>query len=757
MSSPVPAARLDSPEMSLRRQSGARQAPRRLPRWLLPALWLAALLPAIAQSQERPARRVANIVGVAVEEYAKGVDSTGRLISQVEFDEAVSFLGDAREAAARLGGPRADSAKSGVDSLSAMMKRSVPPAALASLVKQIMSALGADAALELPTRPVDLAAGRRLYDANCASCHGPRGLGDGPLARTSTPPAPALGTMEVMRDVTPALMFRIVSVGVAGTPMIAWESRLTADERWDVISYINSMRASPERVAEGQGLYVQRCAGCHGATGASDGLMNPALSRLPAELSSFAWQAEKSDVQIAHSIRAGVVGAAMPPNRDLTDGDLDRVVSYVRTLSLNDQPAARAAASTDRVNAQRRVMSLLDEALAAARGGRHDEAADRAFDSYIAFEPMETPARARDPGMVLALERHFADFRGAIGANDLRAAERSRNAIEEGLKPLVAMTRRSVGPWGAFFDSFLIILREGFEAILVIGAIVALLIKTGHRERLRSIWLGVLAALGASALLAVVLATTLRAIPASREIIEGVTMLVAVAVLFSVSYWLISKVEAAKWQQFIREKVTAALEHGGGKALAFVAFLAVFREGAETALLYQALFHEDTTSTLGVGLGIVVGAAALVVIFTLFYRYGVRIPLRPFFAVTSALLYYLAFVFIGKGVAELQEGNVIPYTVLPGWPHIDRMGIYPTVETLLAQTLLIVLLVFALLKTFWPRRAVTLPTVPPEASPRASDTSLAPILERLERLERRLDAAEEAITDSARNTVGGPR
>src|SRR4029079_1214445 len=100
-------------------------------------------------------------------------------------------------------------------------------------------------------------------------------------------------------------------------------------------------------------------------------------------------------------------------------------------------------------------------------------------------------------------------------------------------------------------------------------------------------------------------------IPTSREIVEGVTMLVAVAGLFSVSYWLISRVEAAKWQQFIKEKVTNALEHGGGKALAFVAFLAVFREGAETALFYQALFNEGTHVVLPITLGILVGFAAL--------------------------------------------------------------------------------------------------------------------------------------------------
>ena len=164
---------------------------------------------------------------------------------------------------------------------------------------------------------------------------------------------------------------------------------------------------------------------------------------------------------------------------------------------------------------------------------------------------------------------------------------------------------------------------------------------------------------------AVVLRTVLLAIPASRDIIEGLTMLVAVGVLFSVSYWLISRVEAAKWQQFIREKVNNALEHGGGRALAFVAFLAVYREGAETALFYQALFNEGAHVALPIALGIIVGFAALAVIFTLFYRFGVRIPLRPFFSVTSVLLYYMAFVFMGTGIRELQEGNAIPITLDP--------------------------------------------------------------------------------------------
>jgi high-affinity iron transporter len=407
----------------------------------------------------------------------------------------------------------------------------------------------------------------------------------------------------------------------------------------------------------------------------------------------------------------------MPGTPHLSDGDIAKMVAYIRSLPLRGgvvsvADVATAPGDSGGAQAAKAVLAKLDEALAAARAGRASEASDRGFDAYIAFEPLETPARAKSPGLVAAMERQFSDFRGAITSNDLRGAEKARDAIEVNLPSVVELTRPTSGGWAAFLQSLLIIVREGFEAILVVGAVVAFLIKTGNRERLRSIWVGSGLGVLASAVTAVVLQTLLRAMPMSRDLIEGATMLVAVAVLFSVSYWLISKVEAAKWQQFIREKVTNALKHGGGAALAFVAFLAVYREGAETALFYQALFGEGSKLLVPILLGIVVGALILALIFTLFYRYGVRIPLRPFFAVTSVLLYYMAFVFMGKGIRELQEVNAFPMTVLRGFPHLDAMGIYPTLETLLGQLLLVLLFIGALAKTFWPKRSVTLPTMP---------------------------------------------
>jgi high-affinity iron transporter len=179
-----------------------------------------------------------------------------------------------------------------------------------------------------------------------------------------------------------------------------------------------------------------------------------------------------------------------------------------------------------------------------------------------------------------------------------------------------------------------------------------------------------------------------------------------------VSYWLLSKMEVAKWNHFVKSKVQDALDSGSGFALACAAFLAVYREGFETVLFYKALFLSSGQSggTMPILGGIVVGSIAMIGVYVAINRFGLRLPLKPFFGVTSGFLYYMAFVFAGKGVAELQEGGFISTTFINGGPRVPALGIYPTVESLLAQGALLVLLLLALVWTFViaPRRSVKL-------------------------------------------------
>ncbi len=657
-------------------------------------LTFAVVLPRAAVAQDHPGKRLAGIVAVALDEYAKGVDQRGRLTSATEYDEAASFLVDARDVAGRLTGGHTAQVRALVDTLSAAVRAKVPPTALEVIHQRLVAALGADALLDMPTRRVDLARGQTLFGTNCASCHGAMAEGSGPAAKGLTTVPPSL-VGAAMHEKAPATLYRVVSVGIAGTAMAGWASSLSPDDRWDIVHYLASLRSTATEVARGDSIWkATHAVNMKGAT-------------LPAELSRFEYSAERSDLQLALSIKDA--GAATGTTAPMTDADVNAVVAYVRALPTRESAVLAAAPPTKATTqnlaavaqaAARTVLALMDEALAAAKAGRKADAGDKAFDAYLAFEPLETRARALEPAKVSAMEASFAAFKANVKLGNVAGAVAARDSIAQQLPRMVELAQPVGDFWELFLQSFLIILREGFEAILVIGAIITFLVKTGHKERVRSVWQGVVAALVASFATAVVLATVLSQIPASREIVEGVTLLIAVAVLFSVSYWLISKVEGAKWQQFIREKVNVALKQGGGAALAFTAFLAVYREGAETALFFQALFQQPGAVGMPISLGLAAGFGALTFIFIGFHRFGVKIPMRPFFAATSGMLYLMAFVFMGKGIRELQEGNALSLTLLPGWPTVDFLGVFPSREGLIAQGIMVALLAFALWRTW---------------------------------------------------------
>src|SRR5690349_3491283 len=338
---------------------------------LIRRIRLAALFAAVMSglhplgAQEHPVKRVANIVTVALEEYAKGIDEHGKLISAQEYQEAVDFLTDARRTAERLPGPRGDTARGLLDSIVAAVNAKQTPATLSALSTRFAKSLGSEAALELPDGPIDLAAGRAIYERSCASCHGPRGLGDGPAAAALNPKPPAIGSGSEMHDRSPALLYRIMSVGVAGTPMVGFAGQLTPNQRWNVVSYLTTLRSSQTNVAEGEGLYAQRCASCHGMLGSGDGTLTRMLSRLPSEIGSFGWQADRTDDQLAAVVRDGMSGTPMPPTRDLSPAQIQSVVAYLRTLPMRDRNTGAVAARGDSGSsaAASHSLSLLEQSL----------------------------------------------------------------------------------------------------------------------------------------------------------------------------------------------------------------------------------------------------------------------------------------------------------------------------------------------------------------------------------------------------------
>ncbi|MDR3363223.1 MAG: FTR1 family iron permease [Desulfovibrio sp.] len=260
--------------------------------------------------------------------------------------------------------------------------------------------------------------------------------------------------------------------------------------------------------------------------------------------------------------------------------------------------------------------------------------------------------------------------------------------------------------WGVFVASLLILLREGFEAILVVAAIAAYLIRSGNQRLTRVVYASAVAAIAASALLAVALQTVFSFSGANQELLEGFTMLLAVVVLFFVSNWMVSKAESQAWKNYIEGKVSAAATTGSTAALAAAAFLAVFREGAETILFYQALMADTKEYMNMLWLGFAVASLCLVLLFAAIRFGSLRIPLRSFFIGTSVLMYIMAVSFAGGGVKELQEADFVSVTPVSGVVTVDALGIYPTVETLLPQAVMVVLAVVSLI--FYMRKGAAL-------------------------------------------------
>jgi high-affinity iron transporter len=185
---------------------------------------------------------------------------------------------------------------------------------------------------------------------------------------------------------------------------------------------------------------------------------------------------------------------------------------------------------------------------------------------------------------------------------------------------------------------------------------------------------------------------------ASQEAIEGVTALLAVCVLYYVSNWMLSKSESDAWNTYIKGKTKKANEGGSYFALAFTAFLAVFREGAEVVLFYQPYMGTNNTSSAIAGF--IFGAIALVFVYLMIKLLSLRIPLKPFFTGTSILMFLMSISFLGAGIKELMEGDVITSITSPSWlqwiPYtdvLDVLGIYPILETLIPQLILLVITV----------------------------------------------------------------
>ena len=625
--------------------------PTPLRRLLRPALLflvfaLSSLQPADAADDAATLVHLLGYIGV---DYPETVVD-GRVRDAAEYAEQGEFVGRVRALLVKLPdvAERVELLRQ-ADELARRIARKAPGGEVTALTEQMRAAIvTAYRVTVVPRKLPDLAAGAQLYAEHCASCHGIDGRGDGPQARNLDPAPFDFHDPARQNQRSVHALYNVVTLGLDGTAMPAFAATLNDDERWALAFHVANLLATAAERERGAELW------------ADDPVFRARFASLSAVTSA-------TPAQISRELGPG--GA--------------KVLAYLRAhpheLMSQEPPLVFSA-------------RLLDQSHASYRAGKTEEAYALAVTAYLeGFELAETGLMAIRPGLKQDIERAMYDYRALIKA---QAAETEVAAAKDRIQAQLATARElldtaTLGPAVAFTSSLVILLREGLEAILLLAVVVAFLIKTDRRYALKYIHIGWVTALLLGIATWVAAAYVVDISGASREVTEGVTALLAAAILLYVGLWLHNKLQARRWKEFIETKVQGAFEGGTLWGIALVAFIAVYREVFETVLFYQALWLQTGNGGQSmVVLGFVVAAVVLVVLSWLIFRFSVRLPLRLFFAINSVLLYALAVVFAGKGIAALQEAGKLPVTSIE-FPTIDLLGIYPNLQALGLQVTLI--------------------------------------------------------------------
>lgn len=511
-------------------------------------------------------------------------------------------------------------------------------------------------AIKLPLQAPDHQRGKALYQQNCAVCHGDTGHGDGP-AGTALDPAPT-NFHDTERYNARSLfgLFNTISQGVADTGMVAF-SDLDEQSRWDLAFYVGAL-ASEDQIGASRASPV-----------AGEGKVAKVV---PSVLIS----------------KTAITNLITATPHDVTQQYAEHGAALMSLFRQQPEQFFNAAQASPLQIAHDKlelIMPLVQQQ-------HHTQAYDMAVSAYLdGFELAENNLAAVDNALKNRIEQRMLQLRQLIKQQAATAVLQAE--ISEIMQLLQqaqqVLDETELAPFNVFLLALLILLREGLEALLVVAAIYSVAVKTQQPRLKRSVHYGWVAALALGAVTWVVASFVITISGASRELTEGYTALTAAAILFYMGFWMHSKTSAAQWQQFIGQQVNKAMKSGAYFGLGLVVFLAVYREVFETILFYQSLWlqggavHQSSFIA-----GIAVALLALLILGVAMFKFALKLPLKTFFGSTAVLMIVLAVVMAGKGVVALQEAGTMPITPLQ-LPTISWLGVYPTVQGLAAQLLLL--------------------------------------------------------------------
>jgi len=346
-----------------------------------------------------------------------------------------------------------------------------------------------------------------------------------------------------------------------------------------------------------------------------------------------------------------------------------------------------------------RIRLNLQNVLNLYKDTKYDEALLLTRSAYLdSYENIEIPLRPIDPDFTLDMEIKFAELRNMIEQrSEYENIVKKIGEIQQGLDESERLVSGigTIAPGIAFSASFSIIFREGLESALIVGAIITYLEASRNDRFKKHVYYGIILAAGATALTWIIAEFFIELSGASRELIEAIAGISAVAVLFWVSFWVLNKIETKKWIEFVKSKVWKATTTGSVMVFVLLSFFTVYREGFETVLFYQAMLSYAKHMELFVILGLIIGLAVIIGVAFIVRKLGKKLPLRVLFGLTMGIGAYMSITFLGNAIREFQEVGYITTTHLFGIiPRLDvnlatMTGIHPTLETIIAQLILL--------------------------------------------------------------------
>lgn len=508
-----------------------------------------------------------------------------------------------------------------------------------------------------PLKRPELTSGKKLYADYCSDCHGVDGNGRGPSSADLKPPPSNFNNAERMMHLTPFQFYNAMTFGVEGTAMGSFSDLLTPQERWEIAFHVMTIKPIDAR---------QR--------------------PLPKESFGLRELATESNAMLAQRLaKQRMPDYERSPKADSILATALDDVDYLR----RQQPQATPLESLAFARAQ------FEKSLQAYQAGDVQNAGTFAVDGYLhGIENLEIELKSIDAKLESRLEKSCADYRSCIADRTpisqvyscykelMVTLDEVAVALSDNLK--MSQSGRGAAGFG-FIQAFTIILREGIEAALLLGLMIAYLTAAGYESLRRHVILGGVAGLIFGLITWAAAQTLITVSPLHREALEGLTSLLAAAVLFSISLWIIHHADVQRWKTYIQSRAEAAISTGSKFTLISAAFLAVYREAFETVLFYQVLWMRTPLGHTGVIFGFIIGSVVLAGVMIAIFKFGMRIPLKPFFVATGVMLGALVFVFVGYGIRELQNIGWLKETPLPWSFRLPLLEIYPTVEGIAFQ------------------------------------------------------------------------